>query len=172
MAEAAECWRDGWKLRWLTRGTVTRLAISGLCSAARNHQLRRRRRQKVRDPGGRSRCPSIPKEEWVQRTSAGRTERACCSWGCCCRRSASLSPVGCRSRLLWHVSPTSTGGAYIVCRVDPTTAVCSSMFWCVTVVLCGAAALVGLVWFQSASICGSEDLSKSGRHADPRSFFG
>jgi hypothetical protein len=28
--------------------------------------------KKVRDLGGRSRCPSIPKEEWVQRTWAQR----------------------------------------------------------------------------------------------------
>ena len=39
----------------------------------------------------------------------------------------------CPPLVLWR-------GAYIVCRVDPTTAVCSRMCWCVMVVLCGAAA--------------------------------
>jgi hypothetical protein len=165
----------------LTRGTVTRLVISGLCSAARNHQLRRRlpRRQQSRRLY-RCRRPACIHTLHSHRRlyrcrrptpSAGRSERAVPLPAACMHSHPAFTPAAEPSgaglsepaapgeaavgaRLLghqWAVGLVCCGtcpqlvlwrDGYIVCRVDPTTAVCSRMCWCVVVVLCGAAALV------------------------------
>ena len=56
----------------LTMGTVTRLVVKGPVHETISRGEEEEAEAKVRDLGGRSRCPSIPKEEWVQRTWAQR----------------------------------------------------------------------------------------------------